>query len=139
LQAIKTCATPRAPSEKADGSGSAVLWCNVDVQPTHVESGSVVDCDGTQEGAEELDTVWCWADNQDIADDAEDVGKGYQRSTNACTIRKPSSDHKGEATKDVYWNREVLRLKGVVSQGFDDRWQESRKAVEKNVLAEPED
>jgi hypothetical protein len=123
---------------KADSSRSAILRCDVDVQPTHVQSRSVVDCDGTQESAEELNTVWCWADNQDIANDAENVGKGHQRSTNACTIREPSSDHEGEAAKDIYWNRKVLRLESIVSQRFDDRWQECRKAVEKDILAESE-
>lgn len=123
---------------EADCSGSAVLWCNIDIQPTHIQSRSVVDCDCTQKGAEELDTVWCWADNQDIANDAENVGKGHQRSTNACTIREPSSDHKGEAAKNIYRNRKVLRLERVVSQRFDDRWQECRKAVEKDILTESE-
>lgn len=105
---------------EANSSGSTVLWCNIDIEPTHVQSRSIVDCDRTQESAQELDSVWCWADDQDIANDAEDVGKGYQWTTNACSIREPSNEHKGEAAKDVDRNGEILRLERVVAQRLDD-------------------
>jgi hypothetical protein len=121
---------------EANCSGSAVLWCNIDVQPTHVQSRSIVDCHSTQESAQELDSVWRRTDDQDITNDTENVGKGYQRSTNSCSIREPSDDQKGETAKDVYWDRKILRLKGVVTQGFDDRWQEGRESIEKDILTE---
>jgi hypothetical protein len=123
---------------EANCSGSAVLWCDIDVQPTHIQSRSVVDCYSTQESAQEFNSVWCRADYQDIANDTEDVGKGYQRSTNGCSIREPSNDQKGETAKDVYWNRKILCLEGVVTQRFDDGWQEGRESIEKDVLAESE-
>lgn len=121
---------------EANSSGSAVLWCDIDIEPTHVQSRSVVDRNRTQESAQELDTVWCRADDQDIANNAEDVGKGYQWSTNACSIRKPSDKHESETAENVYRDREVLRLEGVVTERLDDRWQEGREPIEKDILTE---
>lgn len=62
---------------EANCGGSAILWCHVDVEPTHVQSRSIVDSNSTEKSAEELDTVRCRTDNQDVADDSEDVRKRH--------------------------------------------------------------
>jgi len=48
---------------ETNSSGPAVLWSNVDVQPTHVQSRPVVDSNSAEEGAQELDSVWRWTDD----------------------------------------------------------------------------
>lgn len=62
---------------EANCGSSAILWCHVDIEPTHVQSRSVVNSNSTEESAEEFDAMWCWANDQDVADDSEDVRKCY--------------------------------------------------------------
>jgi hypothetical protein len=62
---------------EANRGSSAILWCHVDIEPTHVESRSIVDSDSTEESTEEFDAMWCWANDQDVPNDSEDVRECY--------------------------------------------------------------
>lgn len=121
LSSNDTCSVADSLLEANCGC-SAILGCHVDIQPTHVQSWSIVDSDSAEERAQELDAVRCRADDQDIADDTEDVGKCYEWPTNACAIGEPSNNHERETTEYIYRNGKVLGLKGVVTQRLDDTW-----------------
>lgn len=76
LSCNDTCSVSNGLLEANCGS-SAILWCHVDIEPTHVQSRSVVDSNSTEESAEEFDAVWCWANDQNVADYSEDVRECY--------------------------------------------------------------
>lgn len=124
---------------EANRSSSAILWCHIDVQPTHVQSRSIVDSNSTEKSTEELDTVRCWADDQNVPNDSEDVRKSHQWSADTCTVGEPGDEHECETTEDVYRNGKILCLKGVITQRLNDTWQEGREAIQKNILTESED
>ena len=47
----------------------------VDAQPGHVEAGPGVHCNGAEERSKEVDGVVSDGDEQDVPDNAEDVGE----------------------------------------------------------------
>lgn len=138
LSCNNTCSVANSLLEP-NRSSSAILWRHVDVEPTHVQSRSVVDSNSTEESAEELNAMWCRADNQNVTNDSKDVRKRYKWSTDTCTIGEPGDKHECETTEDVYRNGKILCLKGVVTQRFDDTRQEGREPIQKDILTESTD
>lgn len=58
---------------QTDGEGTAVLRCDVDVQPGHVQSGTGVCRDGAKVGAEVFDGVAGGGEEDDVACYTEEV------------------------------------------------------------------
>jgi hypothetical protein len=59
----------------ADSGCAAVMRRNVHVEPCDVETWACVDGNSAQEGGEELNAVVGYEEKEEVADDAEDVGK----------------------------------------------------------------
>ena len=109
---------------------------DIDVEPGQIQAGPVVDGHGAEEGAEELDGVAGRAQNEDVADDAGDIGEEQERATYAEAVRDKGDGEETQTAKDVHGYAEVLGLDDGVAHADDDGGQKSAEAVQQDVLAE---
>jgi hypothetical protein len=112
------------------------MRCDVDVQPGKVKTWPVIDGNGAEEGAEELDPIGSGAQDQDVADDAGDVGEEDKGAADPPAVGEGCGEEEAQASANIYGDRHVLGLQAVVAQALNDGWKEGREAVEKDVLAE---
>lgn len=118
----------------ANGSSTTVVGCYVDIEPGNVEARTVVDSNGAEESGEEFDCIGGNGKEQDVTNDAKDVGEEEEGASESEAVGIESSDEKTGAAEDVNRNGVVLGLQGGIAEAFDNGWQEGAEAIEKNIL-----
>lgn len=112
------------------------MGCDVYIEPREIESRTTVHCNCAQKRAKEFDGVTCRADDENVTDDAKDVGKGNERASDAQMVGNKCQGQKARSSENVNGDSEVLSFDAAMAHTGDDGREKRAKTVQKYVLAE---
>jgi hypothetical protein len=95
------------------------MWSDIDIDPRDIDARAVVNSNSTQKGRKVSDAIGGVDGKQDdIANDAENIGEQDERRSQSEPVRKDGGDNKSDRAKYVYWYGKVVALQTAVPRGL---------------------